>query len=70
MAIGTSGNQFKNAVAAGRLMAQLIDYCEAGNDHDNEPLQARCKHIDRSIDMAVFSRKRSINPDSSFSVLG
>lgn len=70
MAIGTSGNQFKNAVAAARLMAQLIEYCEADNDHDSLPLQARCGHLDRSIDMAVFSRKRQINPDSSFSVLG
>lgn len=70
MAIGTSGNQFKNAVAAGRLMAQLIDYCEAGQDHDQNPLQARCGHLDRSIDMAAFSRKRQINPNSSFSVLG
>lgn len=70
MAIGSSGNQFKNAMAAGRLMAQLIDYCEQGHDHDREPLQARCKYLDRTIDMAVFSRKRGINPNSSFSVLG
>jgi sarcosine oxidase, subunit beta len=28
MAIGTSGNQFKNAAAVGRLMAELIEACE------------------------------------------
>ena len=30
MAVGTSGNQFKNAPLAGRLMAELIGACESG----------------------------------------
>jgi sarcosine oxidase subunit beta len=38
MACGTSGNQYKNAPVAGRLMAALIAYCEGGNDHDTEPM--------------------------------
>ena len=39
MAIGTSGNQFKNAPVVGHLMAELIDRVEHGHDHDNEPRQ-------------------------------
>ena len=39
MAIGTSGNQFKNASQAGALMTALVDYCESGGDHDRQPLQ-------------------------------
>ncbi len=39
MAVGTSGNQFKNAPLAGVLMAELILACEAGHDHDREPLK-------------------------------
>jgi sarcosine oxidase subunit beta len=70
MAIGTSGNQFKNAGVAGRLMTALIDYVEGGGDQDAAPLAFRLKHLDRAIDTATFSRRREINPNSSFSVLG
>ncbi len=70
MACGTSGNQYKNAPIAGKLMAALVDYCEAGNDHDAAPLQFRLPYIDRSIDAGFYSRKRPINAESSFSVLG
>lgn len=70
MAIGTSGNQFKNAPIAGEMMAELIDQCESGRNHDSEPIQFKLKHVDRTIGLDVFSRKRSINEDSSFSVLG
>ena len=34
MAIGTSGNQYKNAPVVGVLMAELIDKVEGGHDHD------------------------------------
>lgn len=70
MAIGTSGNQFKNAPIAGRLMADLVDYCEAGGDHDHEPLQLSLRQLDHTIDTGGFSRKRKLTKDSSFSVLG
>ncbi len=70
MAIGTSGNQFKNAPIAGKLMTALIDYCEAGNDQDSTPLAFRLPFIDRDIDTGFYSRKREINQESSFSVLG
>ena len=70
MAVGTSGNQFKNAPVAGAMMAELILACEQGRDHDREPLQFHLAHIDRTIDVGFYSRRRQINPESSFSVLG
>ncbi len=70
MAIGTSGNQFKNAPVAGAMMAALIDYCEGGGDHDRNPLQFPLHYVDASIDVGFYSRLRQINPDSSFSVIG
>jgi sarcosine oxidase subunit beta len=70
MAVGTSGNQFKNAPVAGAMMAELIVACEGGRDHDREPLQFHLTHIDRTIDVGFYSRRREINPESSFSVLG
>lgn len=70
MACGTSGNQFKNAPIAGKMMAALVDYCESGNDHDSRPLQFTLPYIQRDINVGFYSRKREINRDSSFSVLG
>ncbi len=70
MACGTSGNQFKNAPIAGKLMAALIDYCEAGNDHDSAPMRFRLPYLGHEIDTGFYSRKRPVNTDSSFSVLG
>ncbi len=70
MAIGSSGNQFKNAPIAGKMMAALVAYCEGGKDHDAEPLQFTLPYIMRDIDVGFYSRKREINEESSFSVLG
>ncbi|MEM6634843.1 MAG: FAD-dependent oxidoreductase [Pseudomonadota bacterium] len=70
MACGTSGNQYKNAPIAGKLMAGLIDYCEGGVDHDAAPMSFRLPYIDREIDAGFYSRRRAINEESSFSVLG
>jgi sarcosine oxidase subunit beta len=70
MAVGTSGNQFKNAPIAGEMMAELIEACESGQDHDRDPVTFRLKYIDRDIDIGFFSRNRKINENSSFSVLG
>jgi len=70
MACGTSGNQFKNAPIAGKMMAALVAYCEAGNDHDARPLQFRLPYLDRETNVGFYSRKREINRESSFSVLG
>jgi len=70
LAIGTSGNQFKNAPVAGAMMAALIEACEAGRDHDAEPLQLALKNTGRTIDVGFYSRRREVNQESSFSVLG
>ena len=70
MAIGTSGHQFKNAGAVGALMAELIDACESGHDQDAAPLQVAGHYTDLTIDTGAFSRLRSLNARSSFSVRG
>ncbi len=70
LAVGTSGNQFKNAPVAGAMMAELIEACQAGRDHDREPVSCRLRYLDRSVDIGFYSRRREINTESSFSVLG
>jgi len=70
MACGSSGNQYKNAPIAGKIMAALVAYCENGADHDIEPLQYTLPYLQRDIDVGFYSRKREINEESSFSVLG
>lgn len=70
MAIGTSGNQFKNAPVVGMMMQALIDYCEAGNDHDVAPLEFALPNMDYVLNMRFCSRNREINRESSFSVVG
>ena len=70
MAVGTSGNQYKNAPIAGVLMAELIQRVEAGHDHDNDPVRFVMRHTGRECNTGFFSRLREINPDSSFSVIG
>lgn len=70
MAIGTSGNQFKNAPVVGHLMADLIDRVERGHDHDAEPVKVKTVYTGLELDAGFYSRLREINPDSSFSVNG
>ena len=70
VAIGTSGNQFKNAGVAGHMMAELIEAVEAGHDHDAEPLQVTARYTGLNLDMATFARNRQINADSSMTVHG
>lgn len=71
LAIGTSGNQYKNAPVVGLMMAELIEKVEKeGLDHDVAPLQFRMKYTGYTIDVGFYSRKREINPNSSFSVNG
>ena len=70
MAIGTSGNQFKNAPVVGHLMAELIDKVEHGHDHDHDPLKVKTVHTGAELDAGFYSRLREVNPNSSFSVNG
>ncbi len=70
VAIGSSGNQFKNAGVAGQIMGDLIEAVEAGHDHDAEPLQTVGRFTGRPIDIGAFGRNRSSNANSSMSVQG
>ena len=70
MACGTSGNQFKNAPTAGRIMTAIVDATERGHDHDADPIRFRLPNLDREIGLQAYSRRRELNADSSFSVLG
>jgi sarcosine oxidase subunit beta len=70
LAIGTSGNQYKNGPVIGQIMSQIIEACESGHDHDHEPVIIVLKHIGFNLNTGFFSRNRDIVSDSSFSVLG
>ena len=70
MAVGTSGNQFKNAPVAGAMMAELIIACESGRDHDLDPLPFRLEHLERTIDVGFYCAAARSTPRGSFPVLG
>ncbi|MGA7270980.1 MAG: FAD-dependent oxidoreductase [Acidimicrobiia bacterium] len=70
VAIGTSGNQFKNCHIASHCMTQLISAVEDGRDHDTDPVRVKMPYTGLELDMGTFSRNRQINDASSFSVLG
>jgi len=61
VAIGTSGNQFKNAPGAGLIMAHLITQVEKGADHDSETVVYQCTKSKSVINLGTFSRKRARN---------
>ncbi len=69
-AIGTSGNQFKNAAIAGHCMAELIKAVESGHDHDADPLRIIGPHTGLPIDLGTFSRNRPFDPDAVNTVMG
>ena len=64
VAIGTSGNQFKNAPGAGLVMAHLINQVENGADHDSNPVTYSCPKTKKEINLGTFSRKRARNTTS------
>ncbi len=51
-------------------MAELIEAFEACRDHDVDPVPCRLRFTERTIDIGFYSRRREINAESSFSVLG
>ena len=69
VAIGTSGNQFKNAPIVGGIMRTIIDACESGRDHDRDPARYECRHSGNTLDLSHYSRKRTPNATSG-TVLG
>jgi len=54
----------------GMLMTALIDYCEGGGDHDKTPFEYPLPNVDYRLNLRFSSRKREINRESSFSVVG
>ena len=70
MAIGTSGNQYKNGPGIGHIMSEIIDACEKGHDHDQNPVAVKLRNIDYTLNTGIFSRNRDIIEGSTFSVLG
>lgn len=69
VAIGTSGNQFKNAPIVGGIMTAIIDASESGVDHDADAVAYECRRIGRSLDLRHYSRRREPNQTSG-TVLG
>ena len=69
LAIGTSGNQFKNAPMIGSVMAAIIDACESGRDHDTDPVVLDGPITGQPIDLGQFSRRRAVHQTTN-SVLG
>jgi len=70
VAIGTSGNQFKNAPIAGRFMAALVHACENGHDHDSDPVRYRGHFTGNEINLGHYSRLRQPHAESAGNVMG
>ena len=70
VAIGTSGNQFKNAAVAGHVMAELILAVEGGHPHDDDPLVVPGKYTGLDIDLGTFTRNRVVPEDTHMNVFG
>jgi glycine/D-amino acid oxidase-like deaminating enzyme len=70
VAMGTSGNQFKNAPVVGKFLAAIIERTENGTDHDERPVRFVGEHTGLEIDLGAFSRRRQRNTDSSGTVMG
>ncbi len=69
VAIGTSGNQFKNAPLVGPILRALIDAREAGQDHDSDPVRFTCERTGLELNLGHFSRRRQL-AQTSRNVLG
>lgn len=69
VAVGTSGSSFKTAPLIGAIMAELVTTCEAGHDHDRNPVRMTLERTGFDLDVGFFSRLRGVHPSSS-SVLG
>jgi sarcosine oxidase subunit beta len=58
VAIGTSGNQFKNAPYIGELMLAIVRHELSGFDHDQAPASLHLAEIGQTIDLRFYSRNR------------
>jgi len=62
LAIGTSGNQFKNAPLVGELMTRII---LAGAEHDARPATLHLPNVGRTVALSFYSRNREIQKTNS-----
>lgn len=69
VAVGTSGNQFKNAPVVGRFLATIIEAAESGQDHDAEPARCELERTGLVVDLGHYSRRREVTATSG-TVLG
>ena len=60
MAIGTSGNQFKNAGIIGRVIGDIISMNDMGKDTDTENTSSYLHYIEEMINLKSFSRLREL----------
>jgi len=65
VAIGTSGNQFKNGPMIGEIMAAVMAQADRGIDHDVEPAKVTGAVSGIEIDLGFFSRKRPLRENSA-----
>ena len=65
LAIGTSGNQFKNAPLIGEIMTEIILQDRGGHNHDKKPASLTLEHIDRVVDLDFYSRNRTLQKTNS-----
>ena len=70
VAMGTSGNQFKNAPVVGTLMRTLVDAVESGHDHDHDPVRLTLPRTGSEVDLGSWSRKRAVPDKPPTNVLG
>jgi sarcosine oxidase subunit beta len=70
VAIGTSGNQFKNAPVIGQLISRLIKDWVTGGSHDDRPVQCTLPRTGLRIGLNHYSPIADPNPESSGTVLG
>lgn len=70
VAVGTSGNQFKNAPIIGQFMTAIIQQVENGVSHDDHPVLFQTRHTGATIPLSAYSRLRPHNESSSHTVMG
>jgi sarcosine oxidase subunit beta len=69
VAIGTSGNQFKNAPVVGAFLHAIVTGTEAGVDHDTAPIEHKLSRTGLLVNLGAYSRLRD-PADSAGNVLG
>jgi len=65
LAIGTSGNQFKNAPLVGDLVANIVCAELDGVNHDQTPVTLDLANVGRAVDLSFYSRNREVQGTSS-----